>query len=133
MGRYRYPARMIDFENGSLFKLKVTDDPGFRDEVQPLLADGEEVALTFEGVRDFVAFTNKRVIAVNVQGITGRKKDYTSLPYNKIQAYSIETDGLMDNDGELDLWFSGLGRVRFEFKENVDLPAIAKHIANSTL
>jgi hypothetical protein len=39
----------------------------------------------------------------------------------------------MDNDGELDLWFSGLGRVRFEFKENVDLPAIAKHIANCSL
>jgi hypothetical protein len=124
---------MIDFDNGSVFKLKLTDDPGFRDEVQPLLADGEAVALAFEGVRDFVVFTNKRVIAVNVQGITGRKKDYASLPYNKIQAYSVETDGLMDNDGELDLWFSGLGKVRFEFKENVDLPAIAKHIANCTL
>jgi hypothetical protein len=124
---------MIDFDNGSVFKLKVTDDPGFRDEVAPLLADGESVVLTFEGVRDFVVFTDKRVIAVNVQGITGRKKDYASLPYNRIQAYSIETDGLMDNDGELDLWFSGLGKVRFEFKENVDLPAIAKHIANASL
>lgn len=124
---------MIDFENGSVFKLQLSDDPGFSDEVQPLLADGEAVALTFEGVRDFVVFTNKRVIAVNVQGITGRKKDYASLPYNKIQAYSVETDGLMDNDGELDLWFSGLGKVRFEFKENVDLPAIAKHIANCIL
>jgi hypothetical protein len=124
---------MIDFENGSVFKLQLTDDPGFRDEVQPLLADGEEVVLAFEGVRDFVVFTNKRVIAVNVQGITGRKKDYASLPFNKIQAYSVETDGLMDNDGELDLWFSGLGKVRFEFKENVDLPAIAKHIANCIL
>jgi len=133
VGRYRYPARMIDFENGSIFKLKLTDDPAFRDEVQPLLADGEAVSFAFEGVRDFVVFTNKRVIAVNVQGITGRKKDYASLPYNKIQAYSVETDGLMDNDGELDMWFSGLGKVRFEFKENVDLPAIAKHIANSTL
>ncbi|MEU6246987.1 PH domain-containing protein [Glycomyces sp. NPDC047010] len=124
---------MIDFENGSVFKLKLTDDPGFRDEVAPLLVDGEEVALTFEGVRDFIVFTNKRIIAVNVQGITGRKKDYTTLPFSKIQAYSVETDGLMDNDGELDLWFSGLGKVRFEFKENVDLPAIAKHIAAASL
>jgi hypothetical protein len=124
---------MIDFDNGSVFKLKLSDDPGFHDEVQPLLADGEAVALTFEGVRDYVVFTNKRVIAVNVQGITGRKKDYASLPYNRIQAYSVETDGLMDNDGELDMWFSGLGKVRFEFTENVDLPAIAKHIADCTL
>lgn len=125
---------MIDFKNGSIFKLKLTDKPGFRDEVQPLLIDGEEVVLAFEGIRDFVVFTNKRVIAVNVQGVTGRKRDYTSLPFSKIQAYSVETDGLFDNDGELDLWFSGdLGRVRFEFKENVDLPAIAKHIAANSL
>lgn len=124
---------MIDFENGSVFKLTLTDDPAFKDEVQPLLADGEEVALAFEGVRDFVVFTNKRVIAVNVQGVTGRKKDYSSLPYSRIQAYAVETDGLLDNDGELDLWFSGLGKVRFEFKENVDLPAIARHIANASL
>ncbi|MEU6860793.1 PH domain-containing protein [Glycomyces sp. NPDC046736] len=124
---------MIDFKNGSVFKLKLTEKPGFANEVQPLLVDDEEVALVFEGVRDFVVFTNKRIIAVNVQGITGRKRDYSILPYSKIQAYSVETDGLMDNDGELDLWFSGLGKVRFEFKENVDLPAIAKHIASNSL
>lgn len=124
---------MIDFKNGSVFKLKLTEKPGFANEVQPLLVDGEAVSLVFEGVRDFVVFTNKRIIAVNVQGLTGRKRDYSILPYSKIQAYSVETDGLMDNDGELDLWFSGLGKVRFEFKENVDLPAIAKHIASHSL
>ena len=44
-------------------------------------------------VRDFVAFTNKRLIAVNVQGLTGKKRDYSSLPYNKIQAWSVDTPG----------------------------------------
>jgi hypothetical protein len=40
------------------------------------------------------------------QGITGKKCDFTSLPYSKIQAFSIETSGSFDQDTELDLWFS---------------------------
>lgn len=70
----------------------------------------------FKAVRDFVVFTDKRLVAVNVQGITGKKRDFTSLPYSKIQAFSIETAGTFDLDAELDLWFSGLGKVRLEFK-----------------
>jgi hypothetical protein len=49
---------------------------------------------------------------VNVQGITGKKRDFTSLPYSKIQAFSVETAGHFDLDAELDLWFSGVGNVR---------------------
>jgi hypothetical protein len=61
-------------------------------------------------VRDFVVFTDKRLIAVNVQGMTGKKRDFTSLPYSKIQAFPIETADSFDLDAELDLWFSGLGK-----------------------
>lgn len=54
-------------------------------------------------MRDYVVFTNKRLIACNVQGITGSKKDFTSLPYSKLQAFSIETAGTLDMDAELTL------------------------------
>lgn len=60
-------------------------------------------------MREYVVFTSKRVIAVNVQGITAKKKDYTSLPFTKVQAFSLETAGTFDLDAELELWFSGLG------------------------
>jgi hypothetical protein len=59
-------------------------------------------------------FTDKRVIAVNAQGMTGKKVDYSSLPYSKVQAFSIESAGSLDRDAELELWFSGLGKVKFE-------------------
>lgn len=55
-------------------------------------------------------FTNKRIFAVNVQGLTGSKVDISSLPYSKIQAFSIETAGTFDRDSELEMYFSGLGR-----------------------
>jgi TPP-dependent trihydroxycyclohexane-1,2-dione (THcHDO) dehydratase len=33
-----------------------------------------------QGSADFVVFTDKRLIAVNVQGMTGKKRDVISLP-----------------------------------------------------
>ncbi|TCM48747.1 PH (Pleckstrin Homology) domain-containing protein [Kribbella sp. VKM Ac-2568] len=48
--------------------------------VAPLLIPGEQLVSCFKAVRDFVVFTDKRVIAGNVQGITGKKRDFTSLP-----------------------------------------------------
>jgi hypothetical protein len=124
---------MIDFSNGSLFKLQQIDPGSIAAELQPLLAQGEQLVSAFKGLRDFVVFTNKRAIAVNAQGITGKKRDYTSLPYSKIQAFSVETAGNFDLDAELDLWFSGLGMVRFEFKGKVDIRTLANLIGTYVL
>jgi hypothetical protein len=124
---------MIDFSNGSLFKLQQIDPGTIAAELQPLLVQGEQLVSAFKSVRDFVVFTNKRAIAVNAQGITGKKRDYTSLPYSKIQAFSVETAGNFDLDAELDLWFSGLGKVRFEFKGRVDIRTLANLIGTYVL
>ena len=82
---------------------------------------------------DSVVFTNKRLIAINVQGLTGKKRDYSSLPYNKIQAWSIETAGRFDLDAELEPWFSGLGKVRLDFKGQVDIRSIGQLIGKHVL
>ena len=124
---------MIDFANGSVFKLSPADPGQFGAEVAPLLVQGEQVIFAFRGVRDFVVFTDKRLIAVNVQGVTGKKRDFTSLPYSKIQAFSVETAGTFDLDAELDLWFSGLGKVRLEFKGNADIRGLGQLIAHYVL
>ena len=74
-------------------------------------------------------FTDKRVIAVNVQGMTGKKRDYSSVPYAKLSAYSVETAGVGDIDSELELWYSGLGKVRFEFAGKSNILQIGQMIA----
>lgn len=124
---------MIDFQNSSFFKLSPINPNILIAEVSPLLVTGEEVLSAFKGIRDSVVFTNKRVIAINVQGMTGKKRDYTSLPYSKIQAFSVETAGTFDVDAELDLTFSGLGTIRFEFKGQVDIRGLAQLIGNYVL
>ena len=124
---------MIDFNNGAFVKLKqVNPQDGFN-MVGGLLVQGEAVISAYRGIRDYVIFTSKRVISVNVQGMTGKKKDYTSLPYAKISAFSVETAGVLDLDSELDLWFSGLGHVRFEFSGRCDIVQIGQLIASFAL
>lgn len=124
---------MIDFKNASFLKLKPVDDKTFASMVSPMFADGEFIIGCYQSIRDGVVFTNKRIIAINVQGITGKKKDFTSLPYSKIQVYSVETAGALDNDCELDLWFSGLGNVRFEFIHTMNIAEICKLISEKVL
>jgi len=102
-------------------------------ELQPLLVQGEQVHLAFKGIRDSIVFTDKRLISINVQGMSGKKRDYTSLPLNKIQAWSVETAGTFDRDSELDLWFSGLGKVRLEFKGSVNIQHISQLIGHHVL
>lgn len=117
---------MIDFKNGTFLKMQKTK--GFTNEamVSPLFVPGEEFIGEYQAMRDFVVFTNKRVIAVNVQGFTGKKKDFTSLPYSKVQLFSVETSGTFDLDSELQLCFSGIGIIKFEFTGASDILQIGR-------
>lgn len=128
-----YHGPVIDFSSGSVFKLNPCKTEDIAPAVAPLVIPGEQIVSCFKAVRDFVVFTDKRLIAVNVQGMTGKKRDFTSLPYSKIQAFSIETAGTFDLDAELDLWFSGLGKVRLEFKGNSDIRQLGHMIATYVL
>lgn len=61
------------------------------------------------------------------------QKYFTSLPYAKVSAYSIETAGVFDLDSELEMYFSGLGKVKFEFSGSSDIVAIGKSISEYIL
>ncbi|GAA1061821.1 PH domain-containing protein [Agromyces bracchium] len=124
---------MIDFQNGTFVKLSKADVASIEPSVRDLYVDGETSMVAAKGMRDFIMFTNKRIIAVNVQGMTGKKRDTTSLPYSKIQVFSIETAGTFDRDAELEIWLSGLGRVRLEFAGNFDVGYLAKLIGWAVL
>lgn len=124
---------MIDFKNGTFVKLKqVSNEDGYK-MVQGLLISDEGILSAYRGIRDYVIFTNKRVISVNVQGVTGKKRDFTSMPYSKISVYSVETSGVGDLDSELDFWYSGLGHIRFEFAGRSNILEIGRLVASYAL
>ncbi len=124
---------MIDFQNASFMKLKPVPEADFSKMISPMFVEGESIISSFRGIRDGVVFTNKRIFAINVQGMTGKKKDFSSLPYSKIQAFSVETAGILDLDSELELWFSGMGKVKFEFTANANVTQICKMISEKVL
>ncbi|WP_102026361.1 PH domain-containing protein [Salirhabdus sp. Marseille-P4669] len=75
-------------------------------EFQELLAQGESVDRAYKLIRDLIVFTNKRLIFVDKQGVTGKKMDYHSIPYRSISHFSIETAGHFDLDAEMKIWIS---------------------------
>ena len=71
-----------------------------------LLIEGEAIELGFKLIRDTFIFTNKRLILVEKQGITGSKIEYKSIAYKSISRFSIETAGTFDLEAELKIWVS---------------------------
>ena len=125
---------MIDFNSSGFFaRLKKVDNNEFGSIINDFLIDDESVIGAYKSIRDGVVFTNKRIIAINVQGLTGKKTDYTSIPYSKISTFSLETAGFFDLDAELELYLSGVGKVKFEFKQSTDVKQICKVISQYTL
>lgn len=124
---------MIDFTNASYLKLRNVPVSTYENTVANLLLPGEQIVACYQSIRDGLVFTDKRIITINVQGVTGKKKDFTTLPYNRIQTFSVETAGVIDLDCELELWFSGLGRVKLEFTRDSDVGALCRLIAAYTL
>lgn len=122
---------MIDFANMKYIKMR--EDESYKKKVKDLIVPGEEVLGSYKAVRDGVVFTTKRIIVINVQGITGKKVDYTSIPYVKFNAYSIESSGVFDMDAELNIYVSGMGMLTFEFRGRSDIREISKFISQAII
>jgi hypothetical protein len=80
-----------------------------RRDLEPILLPEEEVDLAFSVIRDLFVFTSHRLILVDKQGMTGRKREYVSLPYRSITMFSVENAGTFDTDSELKIWISSQG------------------------
>lgn len=124
---------MINFENKKYLKLAPVDDKAFSDLVEGIMVSGETVVQTFKSGRDGLVFTDRRLIAINIQGITGKKKSLSVLPYDKIQAFEIETPAVFDIDSSLTLWFSGVGQIDFEFTTRANITKIMRCISERML
>lgn len=73
--------------------------------VGEILASSEQIVSTYKLVRDYIIFTNKRLILIDIQGV-GTKREIQSIPYKSISRFAIETAGTGDIDTEIDLYIS---------------------------
>ncbi len=100
-------------------------------ELDQLLINGEEIDVAFKLIRDLIVFTDKRLILVNKQGITGKKIEYHSIPFKSISHFSVETAGHFDLDAELKIWISGAQEpaISKQFKKDNNIYEVQRALA----
>jgi hypothetical protein len=103
-----------------------------REELAGLLLEGEPVHVAFKVIRDIIVFTDRRMILVDKQGVTGRKVEYLVVPFRAITSYSIENAGRFDLDSELKIWISGRHEpLQKTLRKGADVLGIQAAIARS--
>ena len=122
---------MIDFSEGGAFDLRKVPDSQLLGDVKQLFINGELLVGVYQTVRDQIVFTNKRIITIDVKGMTGKKKEFFTLPYSRIQYFGIQTPGLVEliPDTELTLVFANGMQASFEFKGTSDILEIGRAIS----
>lgn len=89
----------------------------------------------FKLIRDTYIFTNKRLILVDKQGLTGSKVEYLSPPYKSISRFSLETSGTFDLDAELKIWISSASEPAMskKFNKSVNIYKVQQYLASRVL
>jgi hypothetical protein len=99
-----------------------------------ILASEERIEKAYKLIRDLFIFTNKRLILVDKQGLTGKKVEYHSIPYKSITHFSIETAGSFDLDAELKIWISGNALpLQKQFNKNLNIYELQTVLAEYVL
>ena len=106
-------------------------------EYSELLTEDEKIEIGFIIIRDVGFFTNKRLVFVDKQGITGKKTSYLSIPYHSIVKYTIQTSGTFDLNAELFIWCKNdvaqFPTVRKRFSKSVNIYDFQKVLSKYTL
>jgi hypothetical protein len=109
----------LDGLMGNASELKLAD---VQKEFSHILAGTEHFEKAYQLIRDLFIFTNKRLILVDKQGLTGKKVEIHSYPYKSITHFSIETAGTFDMDAELKIWVSGAATpVQKKFNKSLNI------------
>ncbi len=120
--------------SGLMGHASAVDLDQLKQEFAPLLVPNENIEAGFKVIRDMFVFTNKRLILVDKQGITGSKTELLSIPYKSIEYFSKESAGILDLDSELKIWVRGMeAPVSKKFGRNDNVNAIYQILSNYVL
>jgi len=119
---------------GAVKNTNASETKKFYSDFGQLLVDGEIIEAGFVVLRDTFLFTNKRLILVDIQGISGKQIEYLSIPYSKITKFSVQTGESFDLNAELKLWI-GSDTIPLEkrFNKDVNIYVVQKILASHAL
>lgn len=120
--------------DGLLGNASEIDASKLQAELAQILMSTERVEKAYQLIRDLIVFTNKRLILIDKQGLTGSKIEYHSIPYRSIIHFSIETSGHFDLDAELKIWVSGSQvPIQKEFNRKLNIYQVQNVLAEYIL
>lgn len=116
--------------DGLLGNASRIDPAQIEKEFGKVLAPGEVVEHAYKVLRDYLVFTDKRLVLVDKQGLTGSKAEYHSIPYRSIVHFSVETAGSFDMDAELKIWLSGTpAPIQKQFNKHLSIHEVQSVLA----
>ena len=118
---------------GSMGNAREVDGDKLQKELADVLVAGEGVDSAYKVLRDTFVFTNKRLILIDRQGITGKKVEYLSVPYKSMVSFAVETAGTFDMDSELKIWISGQGVLQKTFSKGSNIVKVQQSLAKYVL
>ncbi|MGX7349553.1 PH domain-containing protein [Dolosicoccus paucivorans] len=102
------------------------------EEIEAILVEGERIVSAFKTFRDVAAFTTKRLVVVDSQGLTGKKKEIYSVPYQSVYMWSTENAGTLDLNSEVELW-TKIGSIKIKLGRQIDVRQFEQIIAQACL
>ena len=141
---WRYPRLLFDFRRNETLRMgflsalignaSEVDASKLEKEFSELLIDGEEIQHAYKLFRDLVVFTNFRLFLVNKQGMTGKKREYTCVPYKSIDYFTKETAGHFDLDAEIKIWIKNRSEpVILEFRKDANIHDVFRVLSSYSL
>ena len=127
--------KIMGLLSGLLGNASVMDNNEVQKQFEKIFIQNEMVEAGFKIIRDVFIFTDKRLVLIDKQGLTGRKVEYLSIAYKSISKFSVETAGTFDLDAELKIWVSSekLPSVSKKFNKSVDVYEVQKILASFVL
>ncbi len=124
----------MGFLDGLMGNASEVEPEKIEGEFAQVLASGERIEKAYLLIRDLFVFTDKRLILVDKQGMTGNKVEYHSLPYRNITHFSVETAGHFDLDAELKIWISGSpAPIQKQFNKKLNIYDVQSVLASYVL
>ena len=120
--------------SGLMGNASEVDDADLEKVLANTLIEGERVEKAYKVVRDMFIFTNKRLILLDKQGLTGSKMEMISIAYSKITKFSKESAGHFDLDAELKIWVgSDPNPISKDFKAGDNINDVYRIISQYSL
>ncbi|RCW48787.1 PH domain-containing protein [Halanaerobium sp. MA284_MarDTE_T2] len=120
--------------SGLLGNASEVDVEKVEDNLEKILIEDEKLVRAFKVLRDLMVFTDLRLILVDKQGMTGKKMEYHTIPYESIRHFSVESTGHFDMEAELKIWTAGASEpIIRNFKKGEHIFSVQRTLAEMKL